>query len=112
MQPRNSCITGPLPLTIKCNGSSCTASSSHWGSSHQLAFNGTSMSFTGSDSGVARTCNGNPDPATITLNLTVASWSGSGATRKPQQLSGPYNVTAPATAGCSAWHLQATLTSQ
>jgi len=107
--PAGSCITGPLPLTIDCNGSSCTASSGHWGSSHQLAFNGTSFSFTGTDSGVYG-CGS--DPATITLNLTVVSWRGSGATRKPQQLSGPYNVTAQATGGCSAWHLEATLTSQ
>jgi len=109
--PAGTCTTGPLPLTIDCNGSSCTASSGHWGSSHQLAFNGTSFSFTGTDSGVYG-CGSPPDPATITLNLTVVSWSGSGATRTPQQLSGPYNVTAPATAGCSAWHLEATLTSQ
>jgi hypothetical protein len=101
-----------LPLTIDCNGSSCTASSSHWGSSHQLAFNGTSFFFTGPDSGVYGGCNGTPVISTITLNLTVVSWSGSGATRTPQQLSGPYNVTAPATGGCSAWHLEATLTSQ
>jgi hypothetical protein len=107
--PAGSCITGPLPLTIDCNGSSCTASSGHWGSSHQLAFNGTSFSFTGTDSGVYG-CGS--DPATITLNLTVVSWRGSGATRKPQQLSGPYNGTAQATGGCSAWHLEATLTSQ
>ena len=107
----STCITGPLPLTIDCNGSSCTASSSHWHSSHQLAFNGSSFSFTGTDSGVYR-CGSSPVPATITLNLTVVSWSGSGATRKPQQLSGPYNLTAPATGVCSAWHLEATLTSQ
>jgi hypothetical protein len=110
--PAGTCITGPLPLTIDCNGSSCTASSSHWGSSHQLAFNGTSFFFTGPDSGVYGGCNGTPVISTITLNLTVVSWSGSGATRTPQQLSGPYNVTAPATGGCSAWHLEATLTSQ
>ena len=107
----STCITGPLPLTIDCNGSSCTASSSHWNSSHQLAFNGSSFSFTGTDSGVYR-CDSSPVPTTITLNLTVVSWSGSGATRKPQQLSGPYNLTAPATGVCSAWHLEATLTSQ
>jgi len=107
--PAASCTLGPLPLTIHCNGTSCTASSSHWASSHQLTFNGSSFSFTGIDTGVYG-CD--HDPSTIQMNLTVVSWSGSGATRQPQQLSGPYDVTAAATSACSAWNLQATLNSQ
>jgi hypothetical protein len=107
--PAGTCITGPLPLTIACNGRSYTASLQPLGLLTQLAFNDTTFSFTGTDS-VPYACDNTPEPTTITLSLTVVSWSGSGATRTPQQLSGPYNVTAPATAGCSAWHLEATLT--
>ena len=116
--PAGECTTGPLPLKVVCHaGGTCTASSSHWGSSHPMAFNGTSLSFTGTDSGVVGNfCNGGGTAsanriATITLSLTVGSWSGSGATRRPQELSGPYDVYAPPSDGCPAWHLEATLTS-
>jgi hypothetical protein len=104
------CITGPLPLTIVCHhDGSCTASSSHWGSSHPGTLNGSTLSFSGVDTGVS----GCDQPNQITLNLTVTAWSaGSADTRRPLSLSGPYDVTGPATSGCSAWDLRATLTSQ
>jgi serine/threonine protein kinase len=117
--PSGECSTGPFPLTVVCHSDgSCTATSSHWGSSHQLTFNGTSMSFTGTDLGVVGTfCTGTtvapaPRVATITLTLTVGSWSGSGAARKPEDLSGPYTVIAPATGQCPEWQQVATLISQ
>jgi eukaryotic-like serine/threonine-protein kinase len=111
--PAGSCITGPLPLQINCPaGGSCTASSTHWGTSHPVAFNGTTISISGIDQGVASTCDGAPRNSTITLNLTVVSWTvGSDSVRRPKELSGPYNVTAPATGACVPWHLEATMTS-
>ena len=46
------------------------------------------------------------------MNITVESWSGTGATRRPQQLTAQYTVNAPAS-GCSElWnYFEATLTS-
>jgi len=107
--PAGDCITGPLPLTIVCHhDGSCTASSSHWGSSHAGTISGNTLSFSGVDTGVS----GCDQPNKITLNLTVTAWSGgSAATRRPLSLSGPYDVAGPATSNCSAWDLQATLTS-
>jgi hypothetical protein len=117
--PAGECSTGPIPMTVECHADgSCTVTSTHWGLPHQLAFNGTSMSFTGTDPGVVGTfCTGTtvapaPRVATVTLTLTVGSWSGSGATRKPEELSGPYTVIAPASGQCPEWHQVATLTSQ
>jgi hypothetical protein len=103
------CITGPLPLTIVCrHDGSCTASSSHWGSSHPGTINGNTLSFSGIDTAVS----GCDQPNKITLSLTVTAWSaGSAATRRPLALSGPYDVAGPATSSCGAWDLQATLTS-
>ena len=103
------CITGPLPLTIVCHSDgSCTATSSHWNSSKQGTINGSMLSFSGIDTAVS----GCDQPSQVTLNLTVTSWSaGDAATRQPLALSGPYTVVGPATSGCSAWDLNATLTS-
>lgn len=103
------CITGPLPLTIVCHSNgSCTATSSHWNSAKQGTINGSTLSFSGIDTGVS----GCDQPSQVTLNLTVTSWSaGNAATRQPLALSGPYTVVGPATSGCSAWDLNATLTS-
>jgi serine/threonine-protein kinase len=111
--PANQCILGPLSLRIVCvPGGSCTASSSRWGASHKLSFNGTTLSFTGNDSGVARTCNGHKRNARITMKLIAVSWkTGPGSVRTPKKLSGPYDVVAPPTAGCPAWHLKSTITS-
>jgi serine/threonine protein kinase len=107
--PAGECITGPLPLTIVCHSNgSCTATSSHWGSSKKGTINGNTLSFSGIDTAVS----GCDQPSQVTLNLTVTSWSaGSAATRKPLALSGPYTVLGPATSGCTAWDLHATLTS-
>jgi hypothetical protein len=106
--PAEDCITGPLPLTIRCQSDgSCTASSSHWASSHPGTLNGNTLSIAGVDTGVS----GCDQPNQITMNLTVTAWS-SGAIRKPLALSGPYDVSGPANANCSAWDLRATLSSQ
>ncbi|MGD0702663.1 MAG: serine/threonine-protein kinase [Trebonia sp.] len=107
--PAGDCITGPLPLTIVCHSNgSCTATSSHWGSSKKGTINGSTLSFSGIDTAVS----GCDQPNQVTLNLTVTSWSaGNAATRKPLALSGPYTVLGPATSGCTAWDLHATLTS-
>jgi hypothetical protein len=103
------CLTGPLPLTIACRSDgSCTATSRHWNSSKQGTINGNTLSFSGIDTSVS----GCYQPSQVTLNLTVTSWSaGNAATRQPLALSGPYTVVSPATSGCSAWGLNATLTS-
>jgi hypothetical protein len=106
------CPQEPLPLTLVCQaGGSCTASSGHWGASHKLTVNGNSMTFTGTDPGVIGPCDGVTTISTITMNITVLSWSGSGATRAPQQLTAQYTVAAPPTGSCSQWYWEATLTS-
>jgi hypothetical protein len=111
-EPAGDCILGPLPLRITCApDGSCTASSSHWGQSHPLSFNGTSFSLSGSDNGVAGTCDGAKRIAAMTMNISVISWNkGSGSVETPKELSGPYDVTAPPTGQCAEWHLEATLT--
>lgn len=70
------------------------------------------MYFKGSDTGVSPTCNGAGRISTITMDITVESWSGSGATRSPSQLTAQYTVQAPASACSSLWnYFEATLTS-
>jgi hypothetical protein len=47
----------------------------------------------------------------MTLTLNVVSWKvGHDSVRTPQELSGPYNVYAPAMGGCQPWHLRAIMT--
>ena len=106
------CPQEPLPLKLVCQADgSCTASSSHWGATHRLTVSGNSMSFTGPDPGVIGPCGGVTTISTITMNITVLSWSGSGATRAPQQLTAQYTVSAPPTGTCGQWYWEATLTS-
>ena len=112
-EPTDSCTTEPLPLMLVCHtGGVCTASSGHWGASHPLTVNGNSMYFKGPDPGVSPLCNGATRISTITMDITVESWSGSGATRKPSQLTAQYTVQAPATTCNDLWnYFEATLTS-
>ena len=100
-------------MKINCPATgSCVASSSHWGSSHAITFNGTTISFSGSDVGVVA-CNNTPIPATLTFDLTVVSWKvGHDSVRKPQRIQGPYSFTAPAAGGCSALQEKAIITSK
>ena len=93
-----------LPMTIRCPASgSCVASSSHWGSSHAVTFNGTTISFSGIDVGVAGACGNTPMPATLTFDLTVVSWKvGSDSVRRPQRIQGPYSFSAAAAGGCAS----------
>jgi serine/threonine protein kinase len=95
------CLATPLPITIACSSAdSCVVSSSHWGSSHEATFNGSTISFSGTDVGVVD-CNSTPIPATLTFDLTVVSWTkGSGSVRQPQKLQGPYSYSAAADDGC------------
>jgi hypothetical protein len=97
------CPPTQLPMTITCSSAdSCVVSSSHWGSAaHPVTFNGTTISFSGTDLGVVD-CNSAPIPATLAFDLTVVSWSkGSDSVRRPQKIQGPYSYTAAADNGCS-----------
>ncbi len=105
------CPPENLPMKITCSATySCVASSSHWGSSHPVTFNGTTISFSGTDVGVV-VCN-TAIPATLTFDLTVVSWKvGSNSVRTPQRIQGPYSFTAAAAQGCSAIQEKAIITS-
>jgi hypothetical protein len=106
------CPPENLPMKITCSASgSCVASSSHWGSSHAVNFNGTTISFSGIDVGVVA-CNSHPVPATLSFDLTVVSWKvGSNSVRSPQRIQGPYSFTAAAAGGCSSIQEKAIITS-
>jgi hypothetical protein len=110
----SSCSLQPLAIHIDCPASgSCVASTpaGEWGASHELTFNGKTMYFSGSDP-AAITCNGSPVPSTITLNLTVVSWSvGQDSVRTPKQIQGVYSITAVGTGSCGGGQSTETLTS-
>jgi len=109
-----SCNLRPLAIHIDCPaGGSCVASTpgGEWGASHELTFNGKTIYFSGSDP-AAISCNGSPVPSTITLNLTVVSWSvGQGSVRTPKQIQGVYSITAAGTGSCDGGQSSETLTS-
>ena len=109
-----SCDLKPLVIRIDCPASgSCVASTpaGEWGASHELTFNGKTIYFSGSDP-AAITCNGSPVPSTITLNLTVVSWSvGQDSVRTPKQIQGVYSITAAGTGSCDGGQSTETLTS-
>jgi hypothetical protein len=110
----SSCSLTPLVIRIDCPASgSCVASTpaGEWGASHELTFNGKTIYFSGSDP-AAISCNGSPVPSTITLNLTVVSWSGGqDSVRRPKQIQGVYTVTAAGTGSCDGGQSTEILTS-
>ena len=110
----SSCSLTPLVIRIDCPASgSCVASTpaGEWGASHEVTFNGKTIYFSGSDP-AAISCNGSPDPSTITLNLTVVSWSGGqDSVRRPKQIQGVYTVTAAGTGSCGGGQSTEILTS-
>jgi RNA polymerase sigma factor (sigma-70 family) len=90
------CLSTPLPIHIDCpaNGSCVVSAPGHWGSSHTVTFNGKTVYFSATDVGVVGPCNGTPTSATITLDLTVVSWSvGHDSVRRPKRIQGPYSYT-------------------
>jgi hypothetical protein len=109
-----SCDLKPLVIHIDCPASgSCVASTpaGEWGASHELTVNGKTIYFSGSDP-AAITCNSSPVPSTITLNLTVVSWSvGQDSVRTPKQIQGVYSITAAGTGSCEGGQSTETLTS-
>ena len=109
-----SCDLKPLVIHIDCPASgSCVASTpaGEWGASHEVTVNGKTIYFSGSDP-AAITCNSSPVPSTITLNLTVVSWSvGQDSVRTPKQIQGVYSITAAGTGSCEGGQSTETLTS-
>jgi eukaryotic-like serine/threonine-protein kinase len=109
----NGCGGGtPLVIQFNCPADApCVASGRHWGSSHAVTFNGTTIYFSALDPGFAR-CKGTPVPTTITLDLNVLSWSAGqgGAVRTPTQIQGSYSFASPASEGCTASQTQQVLT--
>jgi hypothetical protein len=101
--PSGSCTLTPLVISIDCPaGGSCVASTPNgeWGASHELTVNGNTMSFSGDDPG-AITCNGSSSAASISLTLTVVSWStGQDSVRTPEQIQGVYTLAYTPTTNC------------
>jgi hypothetical protein len=110
----SSCALQPLVIDFDCpSNGQCVASTpdGEWGSSHEVTFNGNTIYFSALDPGPI-SCNGSPNPATITLNLTVVSWVvGQDSVRRPDHIQGLYTIANSATASCPTGYLTETLAS-
>jgi len=108
------CDPAHIVIHINCPASgSCTATAPpvEWGGSIRVALNGKTIYFSGPNLGAVR-CGGKAVPATITLDLTVVSWSvGHDSVRRPKRIQGYFNVSSPKEDGCRAAQERAILTS-